>query len=73
MFKRPSDGYPIPTIPHPNEEKEIGRTSLPKSFKHYLYNYTSTGMHLTKQKYRSIEENFDEHFGKTFTHKKFTT
>ena len=48
MFKRPSDGYPIPTRPHPNEEKEIGRTSLPKSFKHYLYNYTSTGMHLTK-------------------------
>ena len=73
MFKRPSDGYPIPTRPHPNEEKEIGRTSLPKSFKHYLYNYKSTGLHLTKQKYGSIEEKFDENFRKTFTHKKFTT
>ena len=32
-FGRPSD----PTRPHLNEEKEIGRTSLPKSFNHYLY------------------------------------
>ena len=47
MFKRPSDGYRIPTRPHPNEEKEIGQTSLLKSFKHHLYNYTGTGMHLT--------------------------
>ena len=55
MFKRPSDGYSVPTKPHPNEEKEIGRTSLPKSFKHCLYNYTSTDMHLTKEKYRRLE------------------
>ena len=28
---------PDPTRPHLNEEKEIGQTSLPKSFNHYLY------------------------------------
>ena len=33
---------------HPNKEKEIKRVSNPKSFKHYLYNYTYTGMLLTR-------------------------
>ena len=32
-FGQPSD----PTRPHLNEEKAIGRTSLPKSFNHWLY------------------------------------
>ena len=33
--------------PHPNDEKDIKRASLPKPFKHYVYNYTYIGMHLT--------------------------
>ena len=33
--------------PHPNKEKELKRVSGPKSFKHYLHNYTYIGMHLT--------------------------
>ena len=54
IFKRPSDRYPTPTRPHPNGEKEIERVSLPKSFKHYLYNYTYTCMLLTRYLCKSI-------------------
>ena len=52
MFKRPSDGTRYPTRPHPNRGKGNRVDSLPKSFKHYLYNYTYIGMLITKSLFK---------------------